>query len=102
MISDKKEEQVTGSLVRYLKAAHIFLHFCTASDMLLPNKRIAEKFENMSEGIMRPKAFVPCFCQKVITALHISLPTWTSTTLRAVVSPTPNERETTASNRSFL
>ena len=65
VISDKKEEQVVGWLVRYLKAADSkmlchFLRFCTASDMVIPNKRIAVRFENMSEAAMRPKAMT-CF-----------------------------------------
>ena len=46
VISDKKEKKVAGWLVRYLKVADskmlcCFLRFCTASDMVLPNKRIA-------------------------------------------------------------
>ena len=68
--SDKKEEQVAGWLVRYLKAADSkmlcrFLRFCTASDMVLPNKRIAVRFENMSEAAMRPKAMT-CFCSLLL------------------------------------
>jgi len=70
VISDKKEEQVAGWLVRYLKAADNkmlsrFLRFCTASDMVLPNKRIAVRFENMSEAAMRPKAMT-CFCSLLL------------------------------------
>lgn len=70
VISDKKEEQVAGWLVRYLKAADSkmlcrFVRFCTASDMVLPNKRIAVRFENMSEAAMRPKAMT-CFCSLVL------------------------------------
>ena len=65
VISDRKEEQVAGWLVRYLKAADRkmlcrFLRFCTASDMVIPNKKIAVRFENMSEAAMRPKAMT-CF-----------------------------------------
>ena len=68
--SDKKEERVAGWLVRYLKAADSkmlcrFLRFCTASDMVLPNKRIAVRFENMSEVAMRPKAMT-CFCSLLL------------------------------------
>lgn len=70
VISDRKEEQVAGWLVRYLKAADSkmlcrFLRFCTASDMVLPNKRIAVRFENMSEAAMRPKAMT-CFCSLLL------------------------------------
>ena len=70
VISDKKEEQVASWLVRYLKAADSkmlcrFVRFCTASDMVLPNKRIAVRFENMSEAAMRPKAMT-CFCSLVL------------------------------------
>ena len=70
VISDKKEEQVAAWLVRYLKAADSkmlcrFLRFCTASDMLVPNKRIAVRFENMSEAAMRPKAMT-CFCSLLL------------------------------------
>lgn len=71
VISDRKEEQVAGWLVRYLKAADSkmlcqnVLRFCTASDMVLPNKRIAVRFENMSEAAMRPKAMT-CFCSLLL------------------------------------
>ena len=67
---DNKEEQVAGWLVQYLKAADSkmlcrFLRFCTASDMVLPKKRIAVRFENMSEAAMRPKAMT-CFCSLLL------------------------------------
>ena len=66
VISHKKEEQVAGWLVRYLIAADSkmlcrFLRFCTASDIVLPSKRIAVRFENMPDAAMRPKAMT-CFC----------------------------------------
>ncbi|XP_068726598.1 uncharacterized protein [Montipora capricornis] len=70
VISDKKEEQVAAWLVRYLKAADTkmlsrFLRFCTGGDLVLPNKKIAVQFENMSEAAMRPKART-CFCSLVL------------------------------------
>lgn len=69
-ISDRKEGQVAGWLVWYLKATNskmlcCFLHFCTASDMVLPNKRIAVQFENISEAAMKPKA-ITCCCSLLV------------------------------------
>lgn len=70
VVADKKEEQVAGWLVRYLKAAETkmlcrFLRFCTACNIVLPNKKISVRFENMSEAAMRPKAMT-CFCSLVL------------------------------------
>ena len=70
VVADKKEEQVAGWLLRYLKAAETkmlcrFLRFCTACNIVLPNKKISVRFENMSEAAMRPKAMT-CFCSLVL------------------------------------
>ncbi len=70
VVADKKEERVAGWLVRYLKAAETkklcrFLRFCTACNIVLPNKKISVRFENMSEAAMRPKAMT-CFCSLVL------------------------------------
>ena len=70
VMSDKKEDQVAAWLVRYLKAADTkmlcrFLRFCTGCDLVLPNRKITVRFENMSEAAMRPKAMT-CFCSLVL------------------------------------
>ena len=60
-VQDKKEEQVSGWLVRFLKGANPkllgqFLRFCTGTDILWPGKRIQVRFGSMSELAMRPKS----------------------------------------------
>ena len=57
-------------LIYYLKAAETkmlcrFLRFCTACNIVFPNKKISVRFENMSEAAMRPKAMT-CFCSLVL------------------------------------
>ena len=56
-----QEEKVYRWLKRYArnlesKMAVKFVRFCTASDVLLPEKSIAVRFEHMPEGAIRPMA----------------------------------------------
>lgn len=63
--NDPQEEKVYRWVKRYVrnldaKMAVKFFRFCTASDVLLPGKGIAVRFENMVEEAIRPTAHT-CF-----------------------------------------
>ena len=63
--SDPQEEKVHRWVKRYVrnldaKMAVKFVRFCTASDVLLPDKGIVVRFENMAEEAIRPTAHT-CF-----------------------------------------
>ena len=65
VLGNPQEEQVYRWLQRYArnmnsKMAVKFVCFCTASEVLLPDKRMTISFDNMQEGAIRPTAGM-CF-----------------------------------------